>query len=404
MFLRHLELTNFRSYTRLELDLQACIHIFQGENAQGKTNLLEAIYCLATMKSPLVSHDSQLISWQAADQVLPFTSINGCFTRAGEKHTLEITIMTEPANANKPQGGIRKQARYDGVVQRLIDSIGKLNAVLFLPEDVGLVSGSPGERRRYLDISLCQQNPRYCQQLSRYLRILKQRNALLHQIRDRQAASHDLANWDEQLAAEGSYLLAMRIWFIQALSTELATLYPYLTDSQEHLQLSLKSMVFEDGTLALGGYEGVARPMPEPDSDTAVQYRERFLVLLEQNRREEIARAITVTGPHRDDLRFIINGFDAAEFGSRGQQRSIVLALKLAEAHLMQQQSNESPIILLDDIFSELDRRRSRLLLSALGDVDQVLITTTDLNACDPLMLERSKIWHVANGVIAQLD
>ncbi|MHB9031791.1 MAG: DNA replication/repair protein RecF [Anaerolineae bacterium] len=396
MHLTRLELTNFRNYTRLELDLQACIHIFQGENAQGKTNLLEAIYCLATTKSPLAGNDSQLIAWQAADEVLPYASIRGSFQRAGEEHTLDLTLMKEPASdENRTAIYIRKQIRFDGAVKRLIDSIGKLNVVLFLPHEVGLVSGSPSERRRYLDISLCQQSQPYCHQLSRYNKLLTQRNALLRQIRDGEASADNLFYWDTQLAQAGGNLLAMRCRFIAALDTELRTLYPHLSDSQETLKLNIKSAV----TLGCADLTKLTDANMEAGTKSAA-YEQALFALYERNRREEIARATTVAGPHRDDLRFLINGFDAAEFGSRGQQRSIVLALKLAEARLMQRQTGEAPVILLDDIFSELDQRRSHLLLSALADIDQVLITTTDLNACDPQLLSQATVWQVVKGHI----
>jgi len=401
MHLQHLDLAFFRNYTRLELDLQACIHILQGENAQGKTNLLEAVYCLAAMKSPLASSDRLLISWHAQQEVLPFASVNGRFTRAEEEHTLDITIMNEQANGiDRLRPGLRKQVRYDGHVMRVLECIGKLNAILFLPEDVGLVSGPPGGRRRYLDASLCQQYPDYCRSLALYLRTLTQRNALLKQIRERRSSASELTYWDEQLARLGSILLVKRIQFVNDLSAYLDGLFPELTEGLETLQLDYSNPVIAADA------ERRQNTFDTPDAqgqERAALYENILRALLEQRRREEIARAMTVIGPHRDNLRFIVNGYDASEYGSRGQQRTISLALKLAEAFLMQSKSGESPVLLLDDIFSELDQRRSRLVLSLLERTDQVLITTTDLNACDPLLVGRARVWQVANGTVTPL-
>ena len=188
MYLRHLSLANYRNYARLEIDLQARIHVLQGENAQGKTNLLESIFYLATTKAPLASSDRQLISWAANDEVIPFARAQALFVRAGEEHTIETTLVKEQrANSDSEEASFRRQTRLDGVPRRAMDVVGKLNVVLFLPQDIDLVSGSPTRRRRYLDITLCQIDPFYCRSLSRYNRIITQRNALLRHIREGQA-------------------------------------------------------------------------------------------------------------------------------------------------------------------------------------------------------------------------
>jgi DNA replication and repair protein RecF len=403
MYLQHLGLVNFRNYTRLELTLQARIHLFQGENAQGKTNLLEAIYCLATTKSPLAASDRQLISWSAGSEVIPFTTLRGAYIRSGEEHSLEITIVKEPStDPDRIQDTIRKQVRIDGIPRRLIDSVGKLNVVLFLPEDVGLVTGSPGGRRHFLDISLCQLSATYCQHLTRYQAVVTQRNALLRQIRERQAQLADLEFWTEQVITLGSYILAMRFWFTHALIHYLDELHPILTDQQEKLELEYRSTVFDRAQLPTISYGQGLDSINNPE--LLSRYEEQFHRVLDMNHREEVLRATTIAGPHRDDLRFLINGYDAADYGSRGQQRTITLALKLAEVKLMHKQTGESPVLLLDDIFSELDQRRSQLLLSLLASAEQVLITTTDLNACVPLLRSNAQLWRVANGTIQALS
>lgn len=401
MYLHHLALVNFRNYTRLELTLPARIHLFQGENAQGKTNLLEAIYCLATTKSPLAASDRQLISWSADQEVLPFTSIAGNYVRSLEEHTLEITIVKEPSSdLDRSQPTIRKQVRVDGIPRRLIDCVGKLNVVLFLPEDVGLVAGSPGGRRHFLDISLCQLSATYCRHLTRYLAVLAQRNALLRQIRDHQAQLAELEFWTGQVVSLGSYVLAMRTWFTSALTRYLDELLPTLTSQQEKLELVYLNSVFDRASAPTPTLNHSLSLDSAGQTGILAQFEEQFRRTLDVNQREEVLRATTIAGPHRDDLRFMINGFDAAYYGSRGQQRTITLSLKLAEVKLMQEQTGESPVLLLDDIFSELDQRRAQLLLSLLVGAEQVFITTTDLNACDPSLRSSAQVWHVAGGAI----
>ena len=219
MYLSQLSLTHYRNYAHLELPLQARVNVFQGENAQGKTNLLEVIFYLATTKSPRASSDRQLIQWNAYDDVIPFTHVEGTYVRGGgaqppgEEHTIEVTLAIEQ-RGDSSEATFRRQILLDGAPRRAIDVLGQLNAVLFLPEDISLVSGSPSHRRRYLDVMLCQIDSRYCRSLSRYNRVLSQRNALLRQIRGGSAGMDELAYWDEQLSELGAYVLARRLWAV----------------------------------------------------------------------------------------------------------------------------------------------------------------------------------------------
>jgi DNA replication and repair protein RecF len=405
MYLRHLLLVNFRNYMRLELNLQAHIHLFQGENAQGKTNLLEAIYCLATTKSPLAASDRQLISWAADQEILPFASIAGDYVRASEEHALEIIIVKQPSTDGECSlPTIRKQMRVDGIPRRLIDCVGKFNVVLFLPEDVGLVTGTPGGRRHFIDLSLCQLSTTYCHTLTRYLAVLSQRNALLKQIREHEAQLSELEYWTEQVVKLGSYILALRTRYTSILTHYLDDLLPALTNSQEQIKLEYANSVIERANAGPTGAQADQSLATAGEPAILAFYEEQFRRTLAIHQREQVQRATTVAGPHRDDLRFILNGFDAALYGSRGQQRTIALALKLAEVKLMQEQTGESPVLLLDDIFSELDQRRSQLLLALLADAEQVLITTTDLNACDPTLRHNAQVWHVAGGSVSPLS
>ncbi len=381
MYLTHLSLTYYRNYTRLEADLQARVHVLSGANAQGKTNLLESIYYLATTKSPLASSDRELLSWAAEGEPLPYARVEGAYQRGGQEHTLGATIMLEPPEAGAEQGVLRRQLRVDGVARRAMDAVGQLNVVLFLPEDINLVTGAPGGRRRYLDITLCQIDSAYCRALSRYNRVVTQRNALLRQVRDGRPNGPQRDYWDAELVRLGTLVLARRQEAVATLDRLAATLHPALTGAEETLSLRYCSTVARGAAASASGEEA-------------------FRQALAAARREETARGVTVVGPHRDDLRFLINGRDATIYGSRGQQRSVALSLKLAEVGLMRAATGESPVLLLDDVLSELDRTRARHLLATITRAEQVLLTTTDLHTVDPAFLQDAVLWEVAAGTL----
>lgn len=381
MYLTHLSLTYYRNYTRLEADLQARVHVLSGANAQGKTNLLESIYYLATTKSPLASSDRELLSWAAEGEPLPYARVEGAYQRGGQEHTLGATIMLEPPEAGAEQGTLRRQLRVDGVARRAMDAVGQLNVVLFLPEDINLVTGAPGGRRRYLDITLCQIDPAYCRALSRYNRVVTQRNALLRQVRDGRPNGSQRDYWDAELVRLGTLVLARRQEAVATLDRLASTLHPALTGAEETLSLRYCSSVARGAAASASGEEA-------------------FRQALAAARREETARGVTVVGPHRDDLRFLINGRDATIYGSRGQQRSVALSLKLAEVGLMRAATGESPVLLLDDVLSELDRTRARHLLATITRAEQVLLTTTDLHTVDPAFLQDAVLWEVAAGTL----
>lgn len=399
MYLKRLELTNYRNYTRLEIVLPARINVFQGENAQGKTNLLEAIYYLATTRSPIAATDRQLIAWTVENEMIPYARLEGVYDRGGEEHTLEMTLVKEQQpNGSPEQGSLRRQVRLDGSPRRALDIVGRLNVVLFLPENLALVGGAPGERRHYLDVTLCQIDPLYCQALSRYNRVITQRNALLHQIRDRRARSAELGYWDEQLAHLGAQVLARRLWAVGELNRHVAELHPALTGGEECLILSYVNSAVRSrapgGSADTGGGDSLEIPPLQESLQRA----------LEAARSEEIARGVTIVGPHRDDMRLLANAMDVTTYGSRGQQRTVALALKLAEVALMRDRAGEMPILLLDDALSELDQRRSRYLMQAISRAQQVLITTTDLARYEREFLDTVVLWQVVAGAISPLS
>jgi DNA replication and repair protein RecF len=381
MYLTHLSLEFFRNYARLEVDLQARVHVLSGANAQGKTNLLESIYFLATTKSPLAGSDRELIGWAAEEEPIPYARVEGRYHRGEREHTLSITMVNDPAEAGAGPAPLRRQIRVDGVPRRAIDAVGMLNVVLFLPEDIALVGGPPGGRRRYLDVTLCQIDPLYCRTLSRYNRVLAQRNALLRGIREGRPNGSQRDYWDEQLVRLGSYVLDRRRAAVASLGELAGQLHPAMTVAGEGLALSYQSTV-EEG-----------------EAPTT----ERFHQALAAARRDETARGLTLVGPHRDDLRFLIDGRDATTYGSRGQQRTVALSLKLAEVSLMRAATGETPVLLLDDVLSELDRARARQILGMISQAEQVLLTTTDVAYLSPEFLEGAVLWEVAGGALRPL-
>jgi DNA replication and repair protein RecF len=382
MRLTHLSLHNFRNFVRLHLDLPPGVTVLLGDNAQGKTNLLEAIYYLATTRSPHSGTDRELVNWLAADdEPLPYARLVGSVERGTGELRIEVTLTQHTNNNSR----YRKQIRLNGVAKRAMDLMGQLNVVLFLPEDIALVSGSPSRRRRYLDVMLCQIDPQYCRALSRYNQTVTQRNALLRDLRERGGDRDQLAFWDERLVENGTYLVVRRHKTLAALDELALRVHSELTDGAEVLHLRYLPSVELDG---------------RPEGDSA---REAFRVQLEALHRREIAAGMTLVGPHRDEVRFLINEVDAGVYGSRGQQRTVALALKLAEVDLMRRETGEYPVLLLDDVLSELDTHRRRFLVRCLNDgPQQAIITTTDLHALPQALLRRCQLWRVETGRLAE--
>jgi len=278
--------------------------------------------------------------------------------------------------------------------------VGQLNVVLFLPEDIALVAGAPGIRRPYLDVLHCQIDGDYCRTLSRYNRVLTQRNALLKQLREGAVGLAELAYWDEQLAGLGALVLSRRLEACVALAEHAARFQQRLTAGRETLALRYQNSAAE--TDAAMTQDAVAQDAVAVACSEGEQNR-LLGRALKRNLSEDRARGVTQVGPHRDDVRFAINGHDATVYGSRGQQRTVALALKLAEVELMAARMGEPPVLLLDDVVSELDRLRSDCLLETLDRAEQVLITTTDLHHLPEAFRERALLWQVQQGEIRPL-
>jgi DNA replication and repair protein RecF len=396
MQLTHLSLTNFRNFTRLDLDVPAGTVMLVGDNAQGKTSLLEAVYFLATLTSFHASSDKQLINFIEARQNLAVGRIVGEYVRGSEHHRLEVRIIQEP-NGQNGTSHLRKEVLVDGVKRKSSEAVGQFNAVLFLPQMMGVIEGSPEERRRYLNLALAQVISHYQSALSEYNKALLQRNALLKLLFERKGDVAQLDYWDDHLATSGAQIIHARIRAVQELEKLAARTHRELTHANEILRLSYQPaydpLPQTPGQMALSFDAPVDR-----SSFSSEQIRKGFLDCLLKLRTEEIARGITTVGPHRDELRFLANGIDLGVYGSRGQVRSAILALKIAEVAWMHAKSGHWPVLLLDEVLAELDTQRRHDLLERLTQSEQALLSTTDLDLFTPEFVHRAAVWRVANG------
>lgn len=405
MRLAHLSLTHFRNYRRLELDFAGPLTLIQGRNAQGKTNLLEAIFFLATSKPVHAQTEREVVDWLANSEPIPYCRLAAVVDPPpdGGHRPLEIEIFLTPRGDGV---NFTKQVKINGVAKRSMDLIGLLRAVLFLPEDIRLVDGGPAERRRYLDIALCQIDRGYCRSLAMFNQVLAQRNSLLKALREAEldplAPSVDaqLAFWDERLVQLGAPVIARRHNFLVELEAIARERHAELSGGAEQLTLQYVPS-FNPGHLSDDEFEllraGAAVDVGVitlENTKVAEQYQRK----LAARRRREVAAGSTLYGPQRDDLRFLSNGRDLRLFGSRGQQRSAALALKLAEVRVMTLSAGAAPLLLLDDVMSELDAQRRATLLTVLDDVPQAIVTTTDWDDFTPDFRRRAQRLQVEAG------
>lgn len=400
MRVSHLSLTNFRNYARLELSIPPGVVVLHGDNAQGKTSLLEAIYYLATSRSPYTTADRQLINWLAEGESIPFARLDAEVHTASGIKRIEIGMMIE-RQGNEAR--FKKQVRVNGLSKRVMDLLGQVRAVLFLPQDMELVEGPPAHRRRYLDVTLCQTDTAYCRALSEYDKVLSQRNALLRQLQEQggRGDQSQLEFWDERLAADAGHIVAGRYRLVKELERRAADIHRDLSGEGEHLRLRYQpgfdAAARHDGQMSFdAGDLGVSALPQLPPSEIAA----RFRASLKATRRHDVLRGLTTLGPQRDEMRFIVNGRDLGDFGSRGQGRTAVLALKLAELAWMRERTGEWPLLLLDEVAAELDPHRRSYLMNQINGADQVLLTTTEPSLLPSEFLNGATRWLVREGTI----
>lgn len=397
MLIRHLSLVHFRNYARLELDLPAGPILLFGDNAQGKTSLLEAIYYLATAHSPHTATERQLINWLAGHEGLtPFARIGGEVWRADQPCTIDITLALEPTTNGEER--FRKQIKVNDIARKRAELAGQLAVVLFVPQDVQVIGGSPELRRRYLDDLISQVASDYAQALSTYAHVLSQRNALLKQLAERGGDPDELAYWDEQLGQSGAVITLARRAAIAELEQLAAALHRDLTGGAE--TLSLKYQPSLDLTRPAANSQ-IALPL----SLSTFRFSPKsFVAQLQARRADEIARGVTLVGPHRDEMRFLADGIDLGVYGSRGQQRTAILALKLAEVEWIKARLGEWPVLLLDEVLAELDAQRRAYLLARLAGVSQALMTSTDPELFSADFKARAKVLRVIRGQIEEMS
>ncbi|MGI5834858.1 MAG: DNA replication/repair protein RecF [Chloroflexota bacterium] len=446
MHLQQLSLANFRSYRQLELELPYPIVLLQGNNGQGKSNLLEAIYFLATTRSLRAGSDRELINWEALEEPIPFARVAGTVKKTRGDLRVEIAIRADrPERAGAALGesggtplGLSKRIKINGVAKRALDLLGQINVVMFSPQDLELITGSPSIRRRYLDIVNCQVDRRYCRALQQYNRVLHQRNHLLKQIRDGKQPIETLEFWSEELVKSGAYLLWRRLETVAALNGWLESYFHRLTRTGKRLKMAYRSTVDEAvGGAETRGHRDGPHPLPLPHRERGDELaltegeRERarghvhggegelaqdsglrtqdpqltetaelFREALRRYRRRETLQGVSLLGPHRDDLVFRADGIDMNVYGSRGEQRAVALALKLSEVEFLQEATGEWPLLLLDDVMSELDPSRRLLLLETIGSSGQTLITTTELESFSPKFLASAALFEIHQGTV----
>lgn len=363
MFLEKLIIKNFRNLDDIELNFNSQINIFVGENGTGKTNLLEAIYFLGILKSFRTNQDSQLIRFGQE-----YFYLKGKILKRNTQ--LEINVSF---TSNQKKVKINNKD-----LTKIIDLIGELKIVTFTSEDLNIIKGSPAIRRRFIDIEIAQMSQKYLYDLQRYLKILKQRNQILSAIkRNRTIDIKELEIWNDQLIETGIQIISKRKELISKLTPLINEIYHQISDDHQELRIQYKPCVNE----------------------------ENFRKKLEEKQQDEIKQEVTLIGPHRDDISFYINDVNAKYFASQGQQRTIAICLKLAELQNIYQQTQEIPILLLDDVTSELDRNRRKSLLNFIDENIQVFITTTDLNELSlDFIKKRYIVFEIKQGKVIRCN
>ncbi|MBH8555392.1 DNA replication/repair protein RecF [Nostocaceae cyanobacterium CENA357] len=371
MYLKTLHLRQFRNYQEQKVEFTAAKTILVGNNAQGKSNLLEAVELLATLRSHRMARDRDLIR-----EGEPVAQIQATLERQNGISDLTLTLR---------RNGRRSVAINGESVRRQMDFLGVINAVQFSSLDLDLVRGGPDGRRNWLDTLLIQLEPIYAHILQQYNQVLRQRNAFLKQAQDSASSTQNLeqlAVWDAQLATTGTKVIRRRDRAIQRLAPIAATWHANISGSTEVLQIQYVPSV----------------PLTQNHPE---EVQLAFLTKIQQRSVAELYRGTTLVGPHRDEVELTINQTPARQYGSQGQQRTLVLALKLAELQLIEEVVKEPPLLLLDDVLAELDPSRQNQLLDAIQDRFQTLITTTHLNSFDSQWLNSSQVLLVNAGEIS---
>lgn len=391
IYISRFNLVNFRNYESLSLEFGPGLILIEGENGQGKSNLLEAAYLLAIAKSNRASSERELVRNAARTEPQSHAQVSAELRLSDGNVSLQADFTTPSVAAEPPQSATgpfpeatvyHKTFRVNGVGRRSTDVVGILNAVMFGADDLELVYGTPSVRRRYLDILISQLDDRYLRSLQRYNKVLAQRNHLLKRVRQRYGSPDELQFWDGELAAEGAYIIERRAETVAWLNESAALLHADMSGQDEELNLVYRP------SIAL------------PITEAAGAGTESFIQALATVRERELAQGFTVLGPHRDDLEPQLAGFEASAYASRGQVRTVVLAMKLAEGEHLRERRAEEPVLLLDDVLSELDSNRRELVLEKASLYQQCFVTTADREAIGGHRLSGVQHYRVSSGTV----
>lgn len=357
MYIESIELKDYRNYTDLHMNFSQGTNILYGDNAQGKTNILEAVYVCATTKSHRASKDKDLIRFGQEE-----SHIKLCVKKDGVPYRIDMHLKK-----NKPKG-----VAVNGIpIRRASELFGIVNVVFFSPEDLNIIKNGPAERRRFIDLELCQLNKLYVHSLVQYNRVVTQRNKLLKELSFRPEYEDTLDVWDMQMVQYGSEVMQYRREFVEELNHIILSIHSQLSGGKEEIRIS---------------YEPNTAP-------------EIFADELKRGRAQDIRQKTSLSGPHRDDISFHVNGIDIRKFGSQGQQRTAALSLKLAEIEIVRKIVKDYPILLLDDVLSELDGNRQNQLLGGIGHI-QTVITCTGLDEFVNHRFPIDKVFRVASGTV----
>ncbi|MBO5130852.1 DNA replication/repair protein RecF [Clostridium sp. D43t1_170807_H7] len=359
MFIKRLQMLNYRNYNVLDISLGPHVNVFMGDNAQGKTNILEGIYYCAFARSHRTSKDRELINWNSDNALLSVT-----VGRERLDKRIDISILKDGKKAIQ----INKIK-----IKKIGELFGNFNVVMFSPEDLKIIKDSPGVRRKFIDMELCQLNPKYYYNLVQYNKVLNERNSIL---RNRNINKDILDVYDMQLVEFGYNIIMDRLEYIEKLNKYSTKIHSDITSGKERIEFKYISTIKD--------LENI---------------RENFYSLLEKNRVRDCERGITSVGPHRDDFTVLINDIDTKSYGSQGQQRTAVLTIKFSSLKIIKELTGEHPVLLLDDVLSELDFSRKRYILSTIGDI-QTIITCTGIEDLYEYLDDKSKVFKVKDGEI----
>ncbi|AYE34331.1 DNA replication/repair protein RecF [Clostridium septicum] len=359
MYIKKLQLLNYRNYKVLDIDLGKYVNVFMGDNAQGKTNILEAMYYCAFAKSHRTSRDRELLNWESENA---YVSLTIGKDRLDKK--IDITILKDG----------KKAIRINKVkVNKIGELFGTFNVVMFSPEDLKIIKDSPGVRRKFIDMELCQLDSRYYYNLVQYNKVLNERNMVL---KNRRLDEEILDIYDIQLSNYGHNIIIDRLKYIDKLNFYGKNIHKDISSGKEEVEFRYISLIKDLDNIENNFYE-----------------------LLKKNRKKDMERGITSVGPHRDDFSTLINGVDTKSYGSQGQQRSAVLTIKFSSLKIIKELTSEYPVLLLDDVLSELDFSRKRYILKTIGEI-QTVITCTGIEDLTDYLDQNSKVFKVKNGEI----